>query len=407
MVQRSPAKGKDKNGNVTFIARWRDPEGKSCSKSFSSAKYDQPQKMAVAYEREMKGDLDTGAYISPADRKITVGDLVSEWAAMATNEGTKADRQMLLANLGDLRHMPISSVRASHLNHWIGQLNHGRPWANGKPLAPRNVSNRIGQMKGIFKRANADGLIAFNPAAPLRAGAEVNRPVEEREIPTAAELHALHEAARTGGSYADGDKQVNVPASPWLSDAMHIASGSGARAGEVSGFWVDDVDFLRRSMKVRRQSGKRVGEYERPKTKTSVREMPIGDQLIETCDRLIRSHPRSGQSPLVLGAGGRGITSRLISERFGKVRALAGVSEEISFHSLRHLYASQLLSAGVPLPVVSRYLGHENIAVTGKTYAHFLPSDFEASRAAINSLGGFLGDFRADDSGDCATDLLI
>ena len=407
MVQRKPAKGKDKNGRVTFVARWRDPAGKSCSKSFSSAKYDQPQKMAVAYEREMKGDLDTGAYISPADRKVTVGDLVTEWIRMATNEGTEKDREMLLANLGDLEHMPITTVRASHLNHWVSQLNQGRPWANSKPLAPRNVANRIGQMKGIFKRANADGLIAFNPAATLRAGAEVNRPIEEREIPTAEDLAKLYEAARQGGSFTAGEKTIRVPASPWLADAMSLAAGSGARSGEVSGFWVEDVDFLRRSLRVRRQSGKRVGEYERPKTSTSVREMPIGDSLIELCDRLIRERPRSGQSPLVLGSGGRGITSRLISERFGKVRSLAGVSEAISFHSLRHLYASQLLSAGVPLPVVSRYLGHENIAVTGKTYAHFLPSDFETSRAAINSLGGFLGDFAPGNSGDSVNGLQV
>lgn len=78
MVQRKPAKGKDKNGHVTLVARWRDPKGKSCSKSFSSAKQDQPQKMAVTYKREMKDDLGTCSYISPADRKVTVGDLVAE-----------------------------------------------------------------------------------------------------------------------------------------------------------------------------------------------------------------------------------------------------------------------------------------------------------------------------------------
>ncbi|GAB3086938.1 hypothetical protein CAQUA_07565 [Corynebacterium aquatimens] len=53
MVQSKPAKGKDKNCHVTFVAHWRDPRGKSSSKSFPSTKYDQPQKMAVAYEREI------------------------------------------------------------------------------------------------------------------------------------------------------------------------------------------------------------------------------------------------------------------------------------------------------------------------------------------------------------------
>lgn len=404
MVQRKPAKGKDKHGNVTFVARWRDPSGKNCSKSFSSAKYDQPQKMAVAYEREMKGDLDKGSYISQADRKVTVGQLAQEWRDMASNDGTKKDRQWLIDNLGQLEHMPITTVRSSHLNHWISQLQNGRPWADDKPVAPRNVANRIGQLKGIFKRANADGLLAFNPAANLRAGAEVNRPIQEREIPTAEELQSLIEGAKTGGKiHLDDGSYIKVPPSPWLADAMRIAVGSGLRSGEVSGLWIEDVNFLRRSLRVRRQCGKRVLEYEPPKTRTSIREMPIGDDLIALCDELASG--RDGNAPLIAGAGGDGVTSRLISERFVKVRRLAGVSEEISFHSLRHLYASQLLSAGMPLPVVSKYLGHENIAVTGRTYAHFLPSDFETSRAAINSLGGFLGYFPSGDLGDSAADL--
>lgn len=404
MVQRKPAKGKDKHGNVTFIARWRDPAGKSCSKSFSSAKYDQPQKMALAWEREMKGDLDTGAYISQDDRKITVGQLAEEWKRMAMKDGTIRDRQWLIDNLGDLYHMPIVNVRSSHLNHWISQLRTGRSWAGGTAVAPSNVANRIGQMKGIFKRANADGLIAFNPAANLRAGAEVNRPIQEREIPTVEEFRALISAASSGGRIAlDNGREKSVPASPWLADAMQISAGTGARSGEVSGFLIEDVDFLRRSIRVRRQSGKRAGEYEAPKTRTSIREIPLGDDIVALCDQLASG--RGKGEPLIPGPGGKGITSRFISNRFSAVRALAGVSEAISFHSLRHLFASQLLSAGVPLPAVSRFLGHENIAVTSRTYAHFLPRDFEASRSAINSLGGFLGDSGSNGLGDPATDL--
>jgi integrase len=52
----------------------------------------------------------------------------------------------------------------------------------------------------------------------------------------------------------------------------------------------------------------------------------------------------------------------------------------VSLHTLRHSHGSQLLSAGVPLPPVSKRLGHTNIYVTATIYAHALTTD-EASAA--------------------------
>ncbi len=40
------------------------------------------------------------------------------------------------------------------------------------------------------------------------------------------------------------------------------------------------------------------------------------------------------------------------------------------FHDLRHVAATTLLQAGVPMPVVSRILGHSSIQITVDTYGH-------------------------------------
>ena len=47
----------------------------------------------------------------------------------------------------------------------------------------------------------------------------------------------------------------------------------------------------------------------------------------------------------------------------------------IGLHSLRHSHGSQLLSAGVPLPTVSKRLGHSNVAVTAQVYSHAFSKD--------------------------------
>lgn len=78
-------------------------------------------------------------------------------------------------------------------------------------------------------------------------------------------------------------------------------------------------------------------------------------------------------------------------------RDAAGVDERVHFHSLRHLYASRLLAAGVPLPTVSRLLGHSNPAVTARIYAHHLPGQEDALRGVLDSLAGFLRDSPSGD----------
>ena len=54
-----------------------------------------------------------------------------------------------------------------------------------------------------------------------------------------------------------------------------------------------------------------------------------------------------------------------------KVGLLArSVGLKASLHTLRHSPASELLSKGIPLPVVSKRLGHSSMNVTAKVYSH-------------------------------------
>ena len=60
------------------------------------------------------------------------------------------------------------------------------------------------------------------------------------------------------------------------------------------------------------------------------------------------------------------------------VRKLAGI-EDVRIHDLRHTFASHAVMRGIPLPMVSRLLGHANISMTMR-YAHV--SDVEVEKAA-------------------------
>jgi integrase len=66
----------------------------------------------------------------------------------------------------------------------------------------------------------------------------------------------------------------------------------------------------------------------------------------------------------------------------------AGINPAASFHILRHTYATHLLQAGVPLPVIAANLGHADTRMTERHYAHLVPSHVaDMIRANMPKLG--------------------
>lgn len=70
----------------------------------------------------------------------------------------------------------------------------------------------------------------------------------------------------------------------------------------------------------------------------------------------------------------------------------AGLPEDVTFHDLRHTYASTALAQGVPITEVSRWLGHASITETVDTYGHLLPEADNRMRTALDrAFGADLG----------------
>jgi len=64
------------------------------------------------------------------------------------------------------------------------------------------------------------------------------------------------------------------------------------------------------------------------------------------------------------------------------------ISPVVSFHILRHTYASRLAMKGVPMAVIAAQLGHSDTRMTEKHYAHLAPSYVaDTVRAAFTSMG--------------------
>ena len=86
-------------------------------------------------------------------------------------------------------------------------------------------------------------------------------------------------------------------------------------------------------------------------------------------------------------AVGRPLYRVAVHRAFHELLDTAGLPS-IPFHGLRHSTATALLTAGVPLRVVSDLLGHSGIAITSDYYAHVEPTlRREAADAMERTLG--------------------
>jgi integrase len=75
-----------------------------------------------------------------------------------------------------------------------------------------------------------------------------------------------------------------------------------------------------------------------------------------------------------------------IRQRFDRLEASAGLTR-ITFHELRHSYATDALKAGINPKVVSERIGHANVGFFLQTYAHVVRTD---DRDAAEQTAAFL-----------------
>lgn len=109
----------------------------------------------------------------------------------------------------------------------------------------------------------------------------------------------------------------------------------------------------------------RIGGFDTPKTDSSIRELPL---TWDACEAL-QLQRRQVKGALVFGNESGEVNSvRSVGHFLAKVAKLAGL-RHIHPHVLRHTFASHAVMRGVPLKLVSDWMGHSTITMTMR-YAH-------------------------------------
>jgi integrase/recombinase XerD len=154
--------------------------------------------------------------------------------------------------------------------------------------------------------------------------------------------------------------------------AMEIAYGAGLRLSEVLSLKLTDVDGERMILRVDQGKGRKD------------RNVMLSPKLLETLRTYWRqSRPRVWLFP---GHGGkRHLHPTILQRAFKQAKEEARITKPVSFHSLRHTFATHLLESGVNVRTIQALLGHRSLGSTQR-YVHVAGDYLRQTRSPLDSL---------------------
>lgn len=386
VIEKDPARyGKGRRWRL----RYEGPDSREKNESFAR-KVD-----ADARKIEVESQLQRGQWVDPNAGKVLLSAYATDWLAAQTFEESTREQMELRFRLHvfpTLGGRELRALRPSTVQAWTRGLQ--------QQLAPNYVRTVFANLSAVLTAAADDDLIAKNPC---RADS-VKPPAADRRkvVPWTGERVAAVRAS--------------VPRR--YAATVDMGSGLGMRQGEVFGAAVEDLDFLRGVVHVRRQV-KIVGArlvFGPPKGGKE-RDIPLPESVALRLAAHIAAFPPVEVTLPWRSPDGKPVTAKLIfftRERKAINRnyynsfvwkpALEAAdviparpngkgpfpeSREHGFHALRHRFASVLLEDGVSIRALAAYLGHEDPGFTLRTYTHLMPASEDKMRGAVDrALGG-------------------
>ncbi|MGN0606967.1 MAG: tyrosine-type recombinase/integrase [Oscillospiraceae bacterium] len=167
-----------------------------------------------------------------------------------------------------------------------------------------------------------------------------------------------------------------------LAFGVYLSLALGIRLGEVLGLRWSDIDTKNGIVHIRRtvnrlptldSSAKTELVVGTPKSKKSVRDIPINDEL---CKEIISYNAKTNHlvyndNYLLRSSIGGPAEPKTLQDTFKCILKDAGIADA-NFHSLRHTFATRAIEKGVDVKTLSVLLGHSSVNFTLDRYAHVL-----------------------------------
>jgi integrase/recombinase XerC len=234
-----------------------------------------------------------------------------------------------------------SAIDSVLLREWLTSL-------FDQGLDPLSIRRKLSAVRSFFQFLLREGTVSTNMARRLRTPKAPKRvPV----VPTAEQTNALVEGVASQGLSGAKFERPHPERDLLLFEMLY---GCGLRISELVGLNLDDFDFREQWIRVRGKGRKE-------------RQIPYASKAASALEKyLAKREARPGERALLVNHRGTRLTDRGAREivKF-YARMIAGDSS-LHPHSLRHAYATHLLSDGADLRAIQELLGHARLSTTQK-----------------------------------------
>lgn len=375
VFKRQLPSGKITWGYIIDAGKVEDSKRKQIFKSGFKRKLDADVALAKLVTERADGSL-----VKPDPRTFAefAEAWLSEYAEISCSPKTaERYREMMALVSREIGQQPLGKVTTLQLQRVYNQLlKDGKTIRvkGGKqeqrPMSIKTVRNIHGAVHVAFETAVDWNLLRSNPASRCKLP-----PVPKREA-VALDFSAARHLLDSCHDH-------------WLADYLIVDTGSGARRGELLALSWPDVGLDYRSITISKSLEQTKAGLRVKQTKgNNIRTIPLAEDAIEALTRIKTAQVenrkmygvdyRADLDLVFCHPGGGYLLPGTVTKAARRIAKKAGFSR-VSLHTLRHSHGSQLLSAGVPLPVVSKRLGHTDIYTTARVYAHALQSDEAAA----------------------------
>lgn len=273
----------------------------------------------------------------------------------------------------ELLAMPVNDVTPLHLTREWNRLHESGGHTRKKQvrgMSPKTVRNIAGVVSAAYKEGLAWGVVERNP-------------VTDSKRPSGA--------GKRGTSFTSFDQNLIIKGTiHWaLPIILELAAATGARRGEVLAMRWQDIAGTGITIGRSLSQTRKALHFKEPKTPAGYRTLTLPESTL----KLLADH-RQAQTVarLQFGPDYRTDLDLIICNADGEPLKPDSISGTVSnylkrlkvggsLHKLRHSHGSHLLAAGVELTAVSERLGHADVSITAKVYAHAVKGrDAEAAK---------------------------